>query len=184
MSTASHFEQKRADANEQYRGFAAQPVNGGLMDVLTGLDLGTDVNPAETQKIFQKRPLFVDNCKGCKSFKGLNGFKSEDGTSSSASSGSSGSSASSFWSGLNFGDILKTGASIYSTTQQSNIADAQLKAQQQKTAQAQAATAQTAAQGSSIATIVKSYTTPIILVGVIGIAGIATYFYFKKKRIK
>jgi hypothetical protein len=178
MSTASHFEQKRADANEQYRGFAAQPVNGGMMDVLTGLDLGTDVNPTETQKIFQKRPLFVDNCKGCKSFKGLNGFKSEDGTSSSASS------ASSFWSGLNFGDIFKTGASIYSTTQQSNIADAQLKAQQQKTAQAQAATAQTAAQGSSIATIVKSYTTPIILVGVIGIAGIATYFYFKKKRIK
>lgn len=179
MSTASHFEQKRADANEQYRGFAAQPVNGGMMDVLTGLDLGTDVNPAETQKIFQKRPLFVDNCKGCKSFKGLNGFKSEDGTSSDEPDEDS-----SFWSGLNFGDIFKTGASIYSTTQQSNIADAQLKAQQQKTAQAQAATAQTAAQGSSIATIVKSYTTPIILVGVIGIAGIATYFYFKKKRIK
>ena len=50
MSTPSHFEQKRADANEKYLGFAAQPAGGGVINILTGQDLQTGVVPSQAKK--------------------------------------------------------------------------------------------------------------------------------------
>jgi LPXTG-motif cell wall-anchored protein len=58
-----------------------------------------------------------------------------------------------------------------------------LQIEQQKAAQAKALAQQKAAESGSYAGKIKAYTTPIIVVGVLTIGGIAAYFYFKKKKI-
>ena len=58
------------------RNFAAQPEGGGEITILTGRDLMTEVTPNTfEERVFQKRPLFVDNCKNCDSMKNITGNK-------------------------------------------------------------------------------------------------------------
>jgi len=56
------------------KNFAGQPAGGGNITILTAQDLMLDVNPAPP--IFQKRPLFVDNCKNCNK---MENFANADG---------------------------------------------------------------------------------------------------------
>ena len=51
------------------KNFAGQPPQGGMMEILTGRELTTDVREAE----FQKMPLFIDNCKNCNNMKNADG---------------------------------------------------------------------------------------------------------------
>ena len=169
MSTPSHFEKKRADANEKYMGFAAQPAGGGVIDILTGLDLKSDVQASQTDQVFQKRPLYVNNCANCSKnvdmSKNMTGFANADG--------------------LDVGGLLTSGLGAFSSYEQSQTAQDQAAAaaiEQAKAQQAAAAAQTAAAQDTGIAKIISSYTVPILVVGVIGIGGMIAYFYFRKKK--
>lgn len=164
------------------KNFAGQPAGGGNITILTAKDLMLDVNPAPP--VFQKRPLFVDNCKNCN----MENFVNADGE-----YGEKGS----FWSGINFGTILdtaKTGVGIWATQQQNKSAaeQAQYALQierqrlEQERAKAEAEAAKAAAESAkagSIAGKIKAYALPITITGVLVIGGIAAYFYFKKKKV-
>jgi len=157
------------------KNFAGQPAGGGNITILTAQDLMLDVNPAPP--IFQKRPLFVDNCKNCNK---MENFANADGEY-----------------GINFGTILdtaKTGVGIWATQQQSKSAaeQAQIALQierqrlEQERARAEAEAAKAAgesAKAGSVAGKIKAYALPITITGVLVIGGIAAYFYFKKKKV-
>lgn len=165
------------------KNFAGQPAGGGNITILTAKDLMLDVNPAPP--VFQKRPLFVDNCKNCN----MENFVNADGE--------YGAEKGSFWSGINFGTILdtaKTGVGIWATQQQNKSAaeQAQYALQierqrlEQERAKAEAEAAKAAAESAkagSIAGKIKAYALPITITGVLVIGGIAAYFYFKKKKV-
>jgi len=165
------------------KNFAGQPAGGGNITILTAQDLMLDVNPAPP--IFQKRPLFVDNCKNCNK---MENFANADGE-----YGKKGG----FFSGINFGTILdtaKTGVGIWATQQQSKSAaeQAQIALQierqrfEQERARAEAEAAKAAgesAKAGSVAGKIKAYALPITITGVLVIGGIAAYFYFKKKKV-
>jgi hypothetical protein len=174
MSTPSHFEQKRADANEKYLGFAAQPAGGGVINILTGQDLQTGVVPSQASQIFQKRPMFTSNCSNCSKqvdlSMNLSGFKRADGTTD----------------GTDWTSWLKSGLGAFSSYETNATAQAQADAaaaiEQAKAQQAAAAAQKQAATDAGVVSIVTTWTVPIIIIGVLGISGMAAYFYFKKKK--
>ena len=170
-------------------GISLFPERGGQMATLTGLDLTTEVAPGQ---IFQPRPLFVNNCKSCNKMKNASGDEYYndyqdladyvDSTSSNSGSGGGGS----FLQGINLADLLKIGSTIYSNQQQIRLAEqqGQITAAQAAQARAQLAIAQQKTeQDLSIKDRIKAYGLPIAIGGVVIILGIATYFFFKKKKI-
>jgi hypothetical protein len=163
------------------KNFAGQPDGGGNITILTAQDLMFDVSP--TPPIFQKHPIFVDNCKNCNKMQ-MQNFEGEE-------------SKGGFFSGLKFGDILPTittGAGFLFDKQKNEAAAEQARIAlqienqrlQQEEARAQAEAARAAAEASkagSVAGKIKAYILPITITGVLVIGGIAAYFYFKKKKI-
>lgn len=142
--------------------FAGQPEEGGVIVMLTGKDLRTDVQDTGG-KLWQKRPLFVDNCKDCNKFTNATGGKKNT-----------------------VGDVvdnLKYGLDLWSSSQQRK-ADKLAAEQAVRLAQLQtAAEAQKTQQAGLKASTIKSYAVPIAIAGGLAIVGIATYFIFKKKKI-
>ena len=179
MSTPSHFEQKRADANERYMGFAAQPAGGGVINILTGQDLQNGVMPSESSQIFQKRPMFTNNCANCSKnvdlSMNLSGFKKADGTTDGTDNTST-----------DWTSWLKSGLGAFSSYETASTAQAQAQAaadiEQAKAQQASAAAQKQAATDAGVVSIVSTWTVPIIIIGVVGISGMAAYLYFKKKK--
>ena len=191
--------------------FAGQPDGGGALGyagpfpTLTGKDLMSDINPNQST-IFRPFPRFVDNCKTNKSMKNASGMKNFDysynysgyenqydynepttpaqKTPAKTTKKKSGSFSLGDW---NLADLFNTAGQIYTNTQQNKSAEEQarlaLQIQQQRAAQAKADAAAKAAESGSVTSKIKAYTTPIIVVGVLTIGGIAAYFYFKKKKI-
>ena len=166
------------------KNFAGQPAGGGQINILTGRELFTDIQPS-TPEGFTRRTLFIDNCKNCDN---MENFLNETGDAPKAKDG--------FWSGINFGSILdtaKTGAQIWSTSQQQKSAAEQARLaleierqrveqeRQRREAEAEKAEAERAKSGS-VASRIKAYSTPILIGGVVIIGGIAAYFYFKRKK--
>lgn len=182
------------------RNFAGQPAGGGNITILTGRELLTDVAPA-TPRGFSNQTLFIDNCQNCdKMNDNFMNFsispdfaqKIESGVKAKSPAPKSGGGG--FLSGIDFGDLLKTGASVYTTTQQRKTAQEQgqlaLEIERQRAAQErakqEAELAKAAAEGAkagSVAGKIKAYTVPLLVGGVVIIGGIAAYFYFKKKKI-
>ena len=192
--------------------FAGQPDGGGALGyaapfpTLTGVDLMSDVSP-EQSTIFRPEPRFVDNCKTKKCMKNLSGKKNFDysydygydynnydytkpsgGTPSAPATKAPAKKSGSFsWGDWNLSDLFNTAGGIYTTVQQNEAlkqqAELALQIEQQKAAQKKAEAAAKAAESSSVAGKIKAYTTPIIVVGVLTIGGIAAYFYFKKKNV-
>lgn len=187
------------------KNFSGQPEGGGNITILTANDLKFDVNQAPP--IFQKQPLFVDNCKNCNKMENFANFEADprfstyndtydtSGEYSTASSGDKKKGG--FFSGINFGTILdtaKTGVGIWATQQQNRSASEQAQVAlqierqrlQQERARAEAEAAKAAgesAKAGSIAGKIKAYALPITITGVLVIGGIAAYFYFKKKKV-
>ena len=165
-------------------GISLFPERGGQMATLTGLDLTTEVAPGQ---IFQPRPLFVNNCKSCNKMKNASGDQyNYDQNDYGYSDSSSSSGGGSFLKGLNLGDLLKIGSTIYSNQQQIRLAEqqGQITAAQAAQARAQLAIAQQKTQQDlSVKDRIKAYGLPIAIGGVVIILGIATYFFFKKKKI-
>ena len=169
-----HNEAEIKGLQSQKKGFAAQPEQGGMMDILTAHNLTTDIVP--TEEIFAHRPLFVENnCTSCKpfNFSGMTNsqeiFKSADGL---------------------FGDILdfiKTGGEVYSTKLKSDAekeqAAAAVQLEQLKLRQLQEAADVEAAKAAGKQSVMKGYVPIIAITGAVVILGIAAYFFFKKKKI-
>jgi len=154
------------------KNFAAQ--GDSQLNVLTGRELTTEVTP--NPNIFDKRPLFVDNCKDC-NMKNANGDYAEYG---------GGESNADFWSGVTFGDVFKIGTDIWSSEQERKTAEEQaqlaLQIERERFRQEQAKAAAEKAKADSLAGRIKAYGLPIAIGGVVVIGGIAAYFYFKKKK--
>jgi hypothetical protein len=183
--------------------FAGQPDGGGALGyagpfpTLTGRDLRSDISTSQST-IFRPYPRFVDNCKtkNCKGMKMKNfddysyDYNYEDNNPSTPStpSGSKVKKGGSWsWGDWSLSDLFNTAGQIYTTTQQNAALKEQgnlaLQIEAQKAAQQKALAAQKATDSSTITSKIKAYTTPIIIVGVLSIGGIAAYFYFKKKKI-
>lgn len=174
------------------KNFAGQPAGGGNITILTDRDLQFDVVPAPP--VFQREPLFVDNCKTCnmENFLNADGFLNVDADPATGKKKGGG-----FLSGINLGTILdtaKTGAGIWAQSQQNKSAAEQAQIalqierqrleQERARAAAEAAKAEAeAAKSGSAAGKIKAYVVPIAITGVVVIAGIAAYFYFKKKKV-
>ena len=181
-------------------GITLFPERGGVTATLTGLDLTTEVAPGQ---IFQPAPLFVDNCKSCKNMSGMklnadagynysydsnpnSGYYTNGSYVGSGGNNSGSGGGGSFLSGLNLGDLLKIGSTIYSNQQQIRLAEqqGQITAAQAAQARAQLAIAQQNTQQTNAKEgIIKSYGVPIAIGGTVIILGIAAYFFFKKKKI-
>lgn len=177
------------------KNFAGQPAGGGNITILTDRDLQFDVVPAPP--VFQRDPLFVDNCKTCnmENFLNAEGFLNGDGD--PAPTTKKKREGGGFLSGVNLGTILdtaKTGAGIWAQSQQNRSAAEQAQIalmierqrleQERAKAEAEAAKAAAeAAKSGSAAGKIKAYVVPIAITGVVVIAGIAAYFYFKKKKV-
>jgi hypothetical protein len=184
--------------------FAGQPDGGGALGyaapfpTLTGKDLMSDVSPNQST-IFRPEPRFVDNCKTKKCMKNASGMKNFDdynyeydysyedyntpqGTAAPKKGGGSFSLGN--W---NLFDIFSTAGGIYSESMRNKSAEEQarlaLQIQQQRAAQAKAEADAKKAEAGSIASKIKAYTVPLLVVGVLTIGGIGAYFYFKKKKI-
>lgn len=179
------------------KNFAGQPAGGGNITILTAQDLMLDVVPAPP--IFQRDPLFVDNCKNCnmENFVNAEGFLNMSDPLPTDKKAKAKKEGGGFFSGINFGTILdtaKTGAGIWAQSQQNKSAAEQAQLalqierqrleQERARAAAEAAKAEAeAAKSGSAAGKVKAYIVPIAVTGVVVIAGIAAYFYFKKKKV-
>jgi hypothetical protein len=188
--------------------FAGQPDGGGALGyagplpTLTGRDLMSDVSKPQSA-IFRPDPRFVDNCKNCNGMK-MKNFDSYDynynyayeeeqdnGTPSNPAQkplkSAKKSSGSWSWGDWSLSDLFNTAGNIYTTTVQNQAqidqANLALQIEQQKAAQKKAEAAAKAAESGSVTSKIKAYTTPIIIVGVLTIGGIAAYFYFKKKNV-
>ena len=184
--------------------FAGQPDGGGALGyagpfpTLTGLDLMSDVSKQQST-IFRPEPRFVDNCKNCNSMKNAAGdsyayaydYQQYDNQGNSVTpplkAAAKNNSGGFSWGSWNVADILggaaKIGTSIITSQNQKEQAQLALQIEAQKAAQAKADAAAAASKQSGVAATIKAYTTPIIIVGVLSIAGIGAYFYFKKKKI-
>ena len=184
--------------------FAGQPDGGGALGyagplpTLTGLDLMSDVNPQQAT-IFRPEPRFVDNCKNCnKNMKNFDygsydayynqdnyNYPTNSGGTTTTSGGTSKSKVS--LGNINIFDTLKYGVGIWAQQQQNKSLQDQaqlaLQIEAQKAAQAKADAAAKAAEANTVAGKIKAYSTPILITGVVAVAGIAAYFYFKKKKI-
>jgi hypothetical protein len=160
------------------KSFAAQPEQGGMMNILTAHNLTTDIVP--TNEIFAHRPLFVENnytpCKPF-NFSGMTQqiFKSADGVFKSFD-----------WTQGIF-DTVKLGAGVYSTSVQSEAqkqqAAAAVQLEQLKLRQLQEAADVEEAKSEGKKSVMKGYLPIIAITGAVGILGIAAYFFFKKKKI-
>jgi hypothetical protein len=173
--------------------FAGQPDGGGALGyagplpTLTGLDLMSDISKPQSA-IFRPDPRFVDNCKTKNSMKNFDSYAYEEEEDIFYNDTPSRNSGSSFSLGdWNLADLFKTGSNIFITTQQNKALQEQaalaLQIEQQKKERAKAEAAAKLAESGSVTSKIKAYTTPIIIVGVLTIGGIAAYFYFKKKKI-
>jgi hypothetical protein len=192
--------------------FAGQPDGGGALGyagplpTLTGLDLMSDVSKPKSA-IFRPDPRFVNNCKNSNSMKNASGNRNFDYSSYESydsydnqnyndtgdvvsapvkqAANKKGGSWS--WGDWSLSDLFNTAGQLYTTTQQNAALKEQgnlaLQIEQQKKEREKAIAAQKAADSGSVASKIKAYTTPIIIVGVLTIGGIAAYFYFKKKKI-
>jgi len=192
------------------KNFAGQPEGGGNITILTAQDLIFDVNP--TPPIFQKRPIFVDNCKNCNNMENFANFADEryknfdfldtsfvknlpktppTPTTSTKKDGGS------FLSGFGLDDVFGLGNTVLQSQlekkkREAALAQGQLALQieeqrlQQERSRAEAELAK--AQGEALkagsgASKIKAYVLPIAITGVLVIGGIAAYFYFKKKKV-
>lgn len=92
----------------------------------------------------------------------------------------------SFWDGINFSDLLKTGSNLYTTNLKSQTdadnAAAAIQLEKLKIQQQQAAAAAANASSTGVAAKIKAYGLPIAILGVVTIGAISAYFYFKKKK--
>jgi hypothetical protein len=182
------------------KNFAGQPAGGGQINILTGRELFTDIQPS-TPEGFTRRTLFIDNCKNCdnmeSNFLNFNLSPSfQQDVLAAAEKSKTKPEKDGFWSGINFGSVLdtaKTGAQIWSTSQQQKAASDQARLaleierqrveqeRQRKEGEAAKAEAERAKSGS-VASKIRAYSTPILIGGVVIIGGIAAYFYFKRKK--
>jgi hypothetical protein len=174
------------------KNFAGQPVQGGMMNVLTGLNLTTEIAPGQ---IFLKRPLFIDNCKNCNNMKNFTDYgyigNDDSGDQYGYGGGDYGYSTpkggggflGGLFDGIKLGDVVKIAGQIYSNEQQIKLAREQGKITEEQAAKARLELQKLKATEDK-SSIIKSYGLPIAIGGVVIIAGIATYFYFKKKNIK
>ena len=171
------------------KNFAAQPEGGGMIDMLTGLDLTTDIRPSDfdNNRVFQKNQIF-NNCQNCNSMKNASGstFKNADDYGYQDEGGGGGG----FLEGITLNSLLGIGANIYGNVQQRDIAEqtAQITANQAAAAQAAAAQARADAEAERAKSAgmvgkIKAYALPIAITGGVVIVGIAAYFFFKKKKI-
>lgn len=156
------------------KNFAGQP---NLVLTLTGKDLLTDVNPMQYPKVFQKRPLFEDNCNGCQKNTNMNldGLKMN----ADASTAPSQSKFDKIY------DIFQFGVNTWSQEQQrqsaAQQAEAALEIERLKAEQASSSLQAEVAKSETVVDKIKAYKTPIIATGVVLVGGIAAYFYFKNK---
>lgn len=160
------------------KNFAGQPDGGGEITILTGRDLMTNITPDMSNSLFHKEPLFVDNCKNCNSMN-ASGKKNAD-----AYGYDDGGTTSTF---DKIFDVVKFGTGIWSSEQQRQSAEQQaqraLEIEQARLAQERAKAAAAQAESQTVVGKIKAYSTPILITGVVVVAGIAAYFFFKKKRI-
>lgn len=161
------------------KNFAGQPEGGGGIVVLKGYDLLTEVQPQKVDGIFQHRPLFVDNCKNCgDKTMNLTGFANADAATTSSTKTST---LDSILENVKFATTIWAGEQQRQTQQQT--AQKALEIEQAKLAAERTRLAAEQAKGQTFTERIKAYTTPIIVGGVVVIAGIGAYFYFKKKKI-
>lgn len=184
------------------KNFAGQPAGGGQITILTGRDLLTEIPSSPSTSFFQSSPNFIDNCQPARNMRNFDdeidwsGYGENDdydapvvtGATQKASTTPVPKSGSGFFSGINLGNLLQTGAQVYTTSQQAKTAKQQaelaLQIERQKVAQelAKAKVEEEKAKGGAGKPQPKSYVIPIIVTGVVVIAGIGAYFYFKKKK--
>jgi hypothetical protein len=180
---------KKSFAGGGPTGISIVPERGGPTATLTGYDLTTNVAPGQ---IFKQSPNFINNCKSCNNMKnavGTSGLKKNaNGYYDYYSYGGGGNNSGGgggFLAGLNLGDLLKIGSTIYSNQQQIKLAEQQGQITSQQAAQARAQLAiaqQKTQQDLSIKDKIKAYGLPIAIGGVVIVLGIATYFYFKRSK--
>ena len=185
---------KKSFAGGGPTGISIFPERGGPTATLTGYDLTTNVAPGQ---IFKQSPNFINNCKSCNNMKNAvgGGYYKTSGLKKNANGdyydyysyggGNNSGGGGGFLAGLNLGDLLKIGSTIYSNQQQIKLAEqqGQITAQQAAQARAQLAIAQQKTQQDlSIKDKIKAYGLPIAIGGVVIVLGIATYFYFKRSK--
>ena len=174
------------------KNFAGQPEGGGQITILTANDLQFDVTPQPP--IFKKQPLFVDNCKNCNMQKFKNVIEEYgnygDYYGDVAATAVPDKKGGGFFSGINLGTILDTATTaggIWAQQQQNQSAAEQaqyaLQIENQRLQQERERARTEEAKAGSLAGRIKAYGLPIAITGVVVIAGIAAYFYFKKKKV-
>lgn len=161
------------------KNFSAQPPGGGMIDTYTGLDLVTEIKSSDFDKDnFQKRPLFVDNCKNCGNgtFKNANGDGYNYGEYQQR--GPRGSNI--LGTGLSWGQLFGTAANIYSQEQQQQILE-----QTQQVQQGQSQLEQQKLREQQLKLEAQKAKSRIWIPVTIGISvllvGFGAYYIFKKK---
>jgi len=172
------------------KNFSAQPLDttsGGVQQVLTGKDLFTEIPKVSItdKKIFDKRPLFKDECRNCYGFssdrkRNLFGLgKKDDGYGSVSGYGDGGSKIT----GSQILDTLGAGLGAWSTSQKAKAdREAAAAALELAAIQKQNEELKLKQQQAKSSTVTK-YAVPIAITGGVVILGIITYFVFKKKKI-
>lgn len=186
------------------QGFYLFPERGGTTFNITSQDI---TSTADGNKIFSspyKNLFYKSNSSNMLNATGTydyyydpvtyqiyNSIVAEEQAQQAAQNQQNQSSGGGFFSGLNLASLLQTAGSIYANEQQIKLAEQQGKitADQAAKARAELAAAQAnaqiaATQGQTTIDKIKAYAVPIAIIGVVGIAGIAAYFFFKKKKIQ